>query len=94
MGNFFISCDLIQGEEEIRARMDEHIARLGPCAFRVLENVWHVRSAGTLQALYGYVNKVLPMDDRIIVIEAEDCMFRGLLVSKEHMKNCWKVSSL
>ena len=89
MGNYFISYDL-NGTTPTHKQMDEHIKKLGRCTHRVVETVWYVHSSGTKEAIYNYVNAKLSQNDSLIVIDANDAIFRNLLVSKETIQNCWR----
>ncbi len=90
MANYFVSYDL-NGKTPTHAEMDEHLKKLGKkCIHRVLETVWYVNYAGTLQQLADYVNSILSSNDRLLVIEAIDCRLRNLLVPDKTIQDCWK----
>lgn len=88
MANFFVSYDL-NGKTPTHAEMDAHLKKIGKCVHRVLETVWYVHSNHTQKSLYDYVNGILSNNDGVIIIEANDCYFRNLLVTKEAIQNCW-----
>ncbi len=64
--------------------MDQHLKKMGRCTLRVLETVWYVQYSGDQRALYDYVDSI-----RVLIISAEECMMRNLLVPAESLQNCW-----
>ncbi len=86
--NYFASYDL-NGQRPSHKEMDDHLKRLGPCVHRVLETVWYIRSNMTKEQLYDYMNSILSSNDRILVIEAANCIFRNLLVPDKSVLDCW-----
>lgn len=88
MANYYVTYDL-NGSSPTHAQMDAHLKKLGPCVHRVLESVWYVRSGGTLETLYAYVDSILSTNDRILVIDANNSRIRNLLVPNETIVTCW-----
>jgi len=86
--NFFASYDLNR-PNPTHKEMDDHLKRLGSCVHRVLETVWYIRSNRTREQLYEYMNSILSDNDRVLVIEAKDCIWRNLLVSDKTVLDCW-----
>lgn len=68
--------------------MDAHLKKLGGVA-RVLETVWYVSRASSLDALYNYANLILSTNDRIIIIEANNAMMRNLLIPSPAVQKAW-----
>lgn len=88
MPNYFVSYDL-NGQQPTHAQMDKHIEKLGRCAFRVLETVWYIHSASNKHAIYTHVSSILSGNDRLLVIDAQDCEWSNLLVADERLQKCW-----
>jgi len=88
--NFFLSYDL-NGSTPSHAEMDKHLRKL-PCPVeRVLETVWYVHTLWNEAALYTYVNSILSVNDRVLVIEATDAMMRNLLVPNQSVQKLWQL---
>jgi hypothetical protein len=88
LANYFVSYDL-NGARPTHAEMDEHLKKLGKCVHRVLETVWFVPTSTTKEGVYNYANRILSDNDRLLVIDAQDGIWRNLLVSNETMQGCW-----
>lgn len=89
--NYFVSYDL-NGQRPAHKEMDDHLKKLGPCVHRVLETVWYIRTNLNKQQLYDYMNSILSTNDRILVIEASDAIWRNLLVPDKAVLDCWNKS--
>lgn len=88
MANYFVSYDL-NGLTPTHAQMDAHLKSLGPCVHRVLETVWYVKYAGTMDQLYNYTNSILSNNDRVLIIHANNATMRNLLTDSESINSCW-----
>lgn len=87
MANFFVSDDL-NGNTPTHAQMDVHLKKLGRVN-RVLETVWYVGGGFSKEQVFDYANSVLNVNDRLLVIEADDARMRNLLVQNEHLQKAW-----
>lgn len=88
MANYIISYDL-NGPTPTHAEMDKHIAKLGGCAYRILETVWFVHSSKSQKDMAAYVNQILSDNDPYIVVDANHMTFQKLLVSNDELLSCW-----
>ena len=86
--NYFVSYDL-NGTRPSHSEMDAHLKKLGPCVLRVVETVWYIRSSKTLSEVYTYMQSILSVNDRALVIWANQSTFRNLLVPDETVLKCW-----
>ena len=69
--------------------MDLHLKKLGRCVHRVLETVWYIRHAGTMQQVFEYAARILSENDSLLVIDANDARMRNLLVPTDAIQKCW-----
>ncbi|MDP9422619.1 MAG: hypothetical protein M3Q19_07285 [Pseudomonadota bacterium] len=88
MPNYFVSYDL-NGKTPTHAQMDKHLEKAGYGRGRILETVWYVKANANLDAVYNYVNSILSVNDRLIVIEAHNAITRNLLISNELLAGAW-----
>lgn len=88
MPNFIVSYDL-NGRTPTHAEMDKHIAASGWVYGRILETVWYIKAAATIDQVYAYVGQILSQNDRLMVIEGSAALFHNLLVKDETVVAAW-----
>lgn len=88
MANYIVSYDL-NGPSPSHKQMDDHIGKSGWTRGRLLETVWYVATNQTASEVYAYINSILGLNDRLIVIKAETASFRNLLINNDSLKNAW-----
>jgi hypothetical protein len=88
MTNYILSYDL-NGSVPTHRQMDERIRSTCFQYGRILETVWYIRSAWTLEQMYQHINAILSPNDRVAIVEAEDMCFRNLLVSVASLQGAW-----
>lgn len=88
MANYFVSYDL-NGKVPTHAQMDAHLKKGGYGRGRILETVWFVKANADLDTVFNYVNSILSPNDRLIVILAENAMFRNLLIPNKILVDAW-----
>lgn len=86
--NYIVSYDL-NGAAPSHRQMDELFARIGASRGRILETVWFVKWAGTQSDLFNAINQLLSPNDRLVVVDARDMVFRNLLVSTPSVQQAW-----
>lgn len=86
--NYILSYDL-NGRTPTHAQMDAHIRAFAAEYGRILETVWYIRSSATLEQVYEYMNRLLSLNDRIIVIEARNAWVRNLLIQIPSLQEAW-----
>src|SRR5262249_14547465 len=70
----------------------EHLEKLGAARGRDLEPVRYDGGARTRDALHDAVNSILTSNDRIFVADANDAVFRNLLVQDQALINAWNAN--
>ncbi len=88
MANYIVSYDL-NGSTPTHKQMDDHLATLGVSRGRILETVWYVAYSGSTDQLFEHVNKILSGNDRLIVIAANNAVFRNLLIKNQSLSEAW-----
>src|SRR5262249_920724 len=91
MANFIVSYDL-NGSTPSHKQVDQLLEKLGAVRGRILETVWYVGWSGTRDDLYDAVNSILTSNDRIFVADANDAVFRNLLVQDQALINAWNAN--
>lgn len=91
MANYFVSYDL-NGPTPSHKQVDEHLEKLGAARGRVLETVWYVGWAGSCRDLFNHVNAILSPNDRLMVWEARNAVWRNILVSDESLNGEWRIN--
>jgi hypothetical protein len=90
VANYFVAYHLTVKTPSREEDIDEHLQRLGRlCIYRVLEDVWYVKYPGTADQLAQYVDRILSDNERLLVIDANDCRMRNLFVPNPIIQNCW-----
>lgn len=88
MANFFVSYDL-NGSTPSHKQVDEHLAALGAARGRVLETVWYVGWSGSCRALFDHVNSIMSNNDRLMVWEASNVVWRNTLTTDDSLLTEW-----
>lgn len=89
MSNFFVTYDL-NGPHPSHQEMDRHLERLGVVRGRVLETVWYIQYSGTTAQLRDQIKTILGNEDLLLVIDAKDAAWTGLLVDGDSLIAAWK----
>lgn len=88
MKNLIVSYDL-NGNVPTHAEMDKHI-KAGCFQYaRILETVWFVKTNYTAREMFEYMNSILSANDRLIVVEASDGIWRNLLINAQALEGAW-----
>ena len=90
--NYIISYDL-NGPTPSHKQMDDHLRKGSEVYGRILETVWYARSSGTPKEVFDYVNLILSVNDRLIVVAASDAWFRNLLISNPSLQENWRLAA-
>lgn len=85
MANFFVSYDL-NGRTPTHAQMGKHLSAVAGAYGRVLETVWYVTYPGTVSQLRLYLERVLSLNDRVLVMQVEAASWRNLLINDASLK--------
>jgi hypothetical protein len=89
---YIISYDL-NGNRPTHAEMDEHLKKKYASRQRILETVWFVCSSGTIASVYEHANAILSGNDRLIVIEASNGVWRNVLGGDQALLTKWNACS-
>ena len=89
MANFFFTYDL-NGPRPSHQEMDDHIRKMGYPYGRVLETVWYVAFPGTSAQLRELLKSILGSEDLLLVIEASDAAWTGLLIDTNSLIASWR----
>jgi hypothetical protein len=89
MANFVLTYDL-NGSVPSHSWVDTVLQRIGATRARILETVWYVGWPGGPDDLFNAVNSMLSLDDRLIVVEANEAVFRNLLVDDQGISAAWQ----
>lgn len=89
MTNFVLTYDL-NGSVPSHSWVDAVLGKIGATRARILETVWYVGWAGGPADLFNAVNSVLSLNDRLIVVEAGEAVFRNLLVEDQAVSAAWQ----
>jgi hypothetical protein len=85
MTNFFVSYDL-NGSTPTHAQMDKHLKAVAGVYGRVLETVWYLTYRGSASQLRVYLERVLSLNDRVLVMQVDALSWRNLLISDASLK--------
>ncbi len=89
MANYIVSYDL-NGPVPTHAQIDKHMRSSGAAKVgRVLETVWYLTTPSDLDAVFAYVNRILGINDRVLVVEASNMKMRNLLASNAAIQAAW-----
>jgi hypothetical protein len=88
MANYIVSYDL-NGSVPTHKQMDDHMGAAGWDRGRILETVWYVGTAQSLDDVYNHVNLILSANDQLIVVTALGAAFRNLLISDTSLQEAW-----
>lgn len=88
MANYIVSYDL-NGSTPTHHQMDQHLEKAGYTRGRILETVWYVKTTEDLATLFRYVNQILSVNDRLIVVHALNAHLRNLLVENNALIKEW-----
>lgn len=90
MANYIVSYDL-NGPVPTHAQMDVHIAKKTAWSRgRVLETVWYIKTDDPPIQVYDYINSILSINDRLLVVEAVGANWRNLLITDASLKRFWE----
>lgn len=85
MANFFISYDL-NGKIPTHAQMDKHLKAVAGVYGRVLETVWYLTYQGSASQLRLHLEKMLSLNDRVLVMQVDAVSWRNLLIGDAPLK--------
>jgi hypothetical protein len=88
LSNFIVSYDL-NGRTPTHTEMDKHIAASGWVYGRILETVWYIKAAATVEQVLAYVGQILSENDRLMVVEGRAARFHNLLIKDETVVSTW-----
>lgn len=90
MPNYIVSYDL-NGSTPSHAQMDNHIRQNTNWLFgRVLETVWYIRTEQSADEVYDHFDAILSNNDRLLVVEGTQAVFRNLLIRSDALKQAWE----
>lgn len=92
MANYIVSYDL-NGPIPTHRQMDDHIKLFAIQYGRILETVWYIQSNASLEDVFNYMNSILSLNDRIVVIEANDMWMRNLLIENGSIQEAWPLAA-
>jgi hypothetical protein len=92
MSNYLVSYDL-NGPTPSHKQVDDLLGQLGATRGRVLETVWYVGYAGSRQSLFEAIDRLLGLEDRLLVVDAPAATWRNLLVTDESLQQSWLVNA-
>lgn len=85
MPHFLISYDL-NGPNPTHATVDRALKQISSRYGRILETVWYVQYAGSIDRLSENVNRLLSSNDRLMVAKVADVKWRNLLVGDAELR--------
>jgi hypothetical protein len=92
MANYIVSYDL-NGPTPTHSQMDHHVERMGHWSRgRILETVWYIGTSDSLETVYSHFDAALSSNDGLMVVQASEAMFRGLLVTSESVEQEWQLN--
>lgn len=90
MANYIVSYDL-NGSTPTHAEMDNHVDQKPEwCRGRVLETVWYIGTNDTRDDVFDHFDAKLSANDRLLVVETTDAIWRNLLITDESLKSSWE----
>ncbi len=92
MANFFVSYDL-NGATPTHKQVDDLLAGLGAARGRILETVWYVGWGGSCVDLFNHINTIMSANDRLVVWEAADMVWRNTLVTDASIRKEWAANA-
>ena len=87
MANFILAykCETAPTPE----RMDAFLTMRADNCVQIIPNVWWVNFGGTASELRNWMQRILNADDLLVVIEAKNAAWTGILVDSDIFAHAW-----